>query len=518
MKIESILISDDNTNLTTIAVQNTDEERKVQETVDFKMVTFSLSGKDYAIDIMYVKEIAKAGQFTYVPNTLPFVVGVYNLRGEIIPILDMRIFFNVDVREAPKTGLQNLLILTVEEQTFGIIVDKIDKVVGIQKSTIQPPHPLFVDINIKYISGVVENNKRLYILLDIERIFSKAKDEDEIKYEQRLNEVASNYEAHRAAQAPAKPAVEAKPAPAAEVPVEKAAPTPAPAAEPVAEKKVEAAPVEKAPAAAAASVPAPAPEPVKAEVSAEPEFDAKTFGFVVEGLKNFGKFYATDLNDSWTKHRFDEWTKERSGDAVQIQSEKDANEFLKSFWSTCSNQWWTKEYADTLFNLLPDNAAKQIIVWNPGCGNGMETFSLACVLAKRYPDSKIRLYAQDVDLLSVSNAPMLTVPEDEKTAWMAPYLTKTASGSNTFNQQIKDSIMFEYHDCQHTNALPMVDLIFARDLLSLLEEGAQKAVMGDFLEKLKGNGSIILGENESVPDSGEFMEHTEGTITVFAKQ
>lgn len=92
MTLESILISDDNMNLASVAQQETLDDRKAQETVDFKMVTFSISGKDYAIDIMYVKEIAKAGQFTYVPNTLPFVVGVYNLRGEIIPILDLRIF------------------------------------------------------------------------------------------------------------------------------------------------------------------------------------------------------------------------------------------------------------------------------------------------------------------------------------------------------------------------------------------------------------------------------------------
>ena len=113
---------------------------------------------------------------------------------------------------------------------------------------------------------------------------------------------------------------------------------------------------------------------------------------------------------------------------------------------------------------------------------------------------------------------MLTVPEDERTAWMSPFLTKTASGSNAFNQQIKDSIMFEYHDCQHTNALPMVDLIFARDLLSFLDEKAQQSVSQDFLEKLKGNGCVVLGENETVPDSGEFLEHTAGAITVFAKQ
>ena len=187
MTIESILISDDNTNLTAVSAVNVDaaQDRKAQDIIDFKMVTFSLSGKDYAIDIMYVKEIAKAGMFTYVPNTLPFVVGVYNLRGEIIPILDMRIFFNIDVPEQSPEALRNLLILTVEDQTFGIIVDKIDKVVGVQKSSIQPPHPLFVDINIKYISGVVESNKRLYILLDISRIFSKSKDEEEYKLEAR---------------------------------------------------------------------------------------------------------------------------------------------------------------------------------------------------------------------------------------------------------------------------------------------------------------------------------------------
>ena len=192
MTLESILISDDNMNLASVAQQETLDDRKAQETVDFKMVTFSISGKDYAIDIMYVKEIAKAGQFTYVPNTLPFVVGVYNLRGEIIPILDLRVFFNISDKKDEESKLQNLLILKVNEQTFGVIVDNIDKVVGIQKSSIQPSHPLFADVNIKYIAGVIENNKHLYILLDVERIFSKSKDgEGDSKYENRRNGIPS---------------------------------------------------------------------------------------------------------------------------------------------------------------------------------------------------------------------------------------------------------------------------------------------------------------------------------------
>ncbi len=487
MTIESILISDENTELTTAAVTaDVEQDRKAQDVIDFKMVTFSLSGKDYAIDIMYVKEIAKAGMFTYVPNTLPFVVGVYNLRGDIIPILDMRIFFNIDVPEQKPDALCNLLILTVEEQTFGIIVDKIDKVVGVQKASIQPPHPLFVDINIKYISGVVESSKRLYILLDISRIFSKTKDEEEYKLEARQASITKQMEASFNETRASKNATTAE----------------------VSDKR----PASVAEAYAKAS---------KAETPAPKADDitqSNDYKFVVEGLKKFGKFNVSELNESWVKHRFSEWQKERSGSSVQIQNEADAQAFLKSFWSTGTDQFWSSDYADQVYKILPDNSAKQIAVWNPGCSKGCETYSLACVLAKRYPGAKIRIYAQDTDLLNVSNAPMMTVPAEQASGWLAPYLGKTASGENTFNQQIKESIMFEYHDCQHTNALPMIDLIFSRDLLSLLDDGAQKNVLSDFEEKLKGNGILFLGENESISHMQQFLEHSEGALTAYSKQ
>ena len=146
-----------NNQVLTLERQNEQQSQIQKENtslIDFKMVTFSLSGKDYSIDIMHIKEIAKAGRFTYVPNTLPFVLGVYNLRGEIIPILDLRLFFNIEVPEREDNKMENLLILNIDDQKFGVVVDKIDKVIGVQKSSIQPPHPLFGDINIKYISGL----------------------------------------------------------------------------------------------------------------------------------------------------------------------------------------------------------------------------------------------------------------------------------------------------------------------------------------------------------------------------
>jgi len=133
--------TENETVVTTTAVQAAQAQDKTETAtvIDFKMVTFSLADKDYSIDIMHVKEIAKAGHFTYVPNTLPFVLGVYNLRGEIIPILDLRLFFNIEVPPREGNKLENMLILSVDDQKFGVVVDKIDKVIGVQKSTIQPP-------------------------------------------------------------------------------------------------------------------------------------------------------------------------------------------------------------------------------------------------------------------------------------------------------------------------------------------------------------------------------------------
>ncbi len=483
MKLESILVSDESTMVDagySVAERDLrEDDRQKQVTVDFKMVTFSLSGKEYAIDIMNVKEIAKAGHFTYVPNTLSFVVGVYNLRGEIIPILDMRIFFGIPVQEKNDSALENLLILSVEEQTFGIIVDKIDKVVGVQKSNIQPPHPLFSDINIKYISGVVESEKRLYILLDIHRIFTKGTTEAAKKVE---NVVVNDRR------------------PQIEQPVQRAFVS-----------KVEAG-------AESPSVSSEVKSSIEPSVpgtsSAGPD---QNLQFVIENLKTFRNFNVSEINKAWVSKRFEEWKASR-GSNCQLKSEADAMEFLGPYWSTSNDTWWTKEYADAVAKILPDNAAKQIVVWNPGCGKGYETYCLACVLTERYPDSKIKIYAQDVDLLSISNAPMLNVPDNMGDSWFAPFLSKTASGKLTFSGQIKDSIMFEYHDCQHTNALPVTDLIFARDILPFIDNDCLKNVLSDFEEKLKGNGLLIVGENEVIPGSSGFVENTVGMLTAYNKQ
>ena len=416
--------------------------------IDFKMVTFSLANKDYAINIMQVKEIAKAGNFTYVPNTSPFVLGVYNLRGDIIPVIDLRIFFNIPVKLRKKDQIESMVIITVEEQTFGVVVDSIDKVVGISSSSIQPPHPIFGDINIKYIHGVVENGGRLYVLLDVNKIFASRT----------------------------------------------AITTDDPVVEEIFQPKVE-------------------------EKKTQTTNSNEVLGirFVSDTLAAYGKFFPSPVNEDWISKRYVEWANSRSPSELQIQSEKDAEVFLSTFTSPSTKKIWSEDYFNKVLNTLPDNASKTITAWNVGCSLGYETFSFAVLLKTKYPRASIKIFANDSDLLAISGAPMLTVPEELLDTVYGKYLVKGTNGSYSFNKEIKDMILFEYHECVHQNSVPDVDIILARDVLSFLTLPNQNSILSEFKEKLKNTGVIILGANEAMPKHEGWLRH-QGDIVIFSKE
>jgi purine-binding chemotaxis protein CheW len=432
------------------AVQDQDNRAERISVIDYKMVTFSLAGKDYAIDIMQVKEIAKASRFTYVPNTSPFVLGVYNLRGDIIPIIDLRIFFNIPTKSRDYDTLESLIIINVDEQTFGIVVDAIDKVVGISKSSIQPPHPIFGDINIKYIRGVVENQGRLYILLDVERIFAS-----------RTKAVESS----------------AQKADEADVKVE--------------------------------------PEVKTLKSASRDELD---ISFIRDTLAALSKFYVTSVNEHWITERYRQWRDMRVAGDVQLKSEEDARQYLETFASPETGVFWSDDYAAQISAILPANQAKQINVWNVGCGKGYEAYSLAVLLKEKYPNARLRIYANDSDLLAISNAPMLTVPENQISPRLKPYLVQGVGGSWSFAPAVKDLILFEYHDCTNQNAVPNMDIIICRDVLSYLNPKQQSTLITDFTEKLKDNGIVILGRNEAMPQHSGWLRAVQGDVVAFGKE
>jgi purine-binding chemotaxis protein CheW len=391
------------------------------EKIDFKMITFSLAGKEYGVDIMNVKEIAKASRFTYVPNALPFVRGVYNLRGDIISMIDLRIFFHLPAERKEEEALESLIILKVEEHVFGVIVDAIDKVVGITSSSIQPPHPIFGDINVKYIKGIVENAGKLYIILDVEKIFAPDREEE------------------------------------AEAPV---------AREPERSASVE----------AAAS---------GGDVSAS---------FVKETLAAFRGFHVSPINETWFQGRFTDWKASRKGSELQLREASEADQFLEGFWSPNTGSLWDDDYAAAIEKLLPPIETKSINVWNPGCGKGYETWALACVMRHRYPEARIKIWANDSDLLAISMAPNMVFPEGLP-EYYTPYMAKGRNGL-VFIQSVRDSIFFEFHDVMNSNTLPPLDFVLCRDMLSFLSPIDQKRLLGDFYDKLKPSGIAICGANE----------------------
>ena len=413
------------------------EQKERVDTVDFKMVTFSLAGKEYGVDIMNVKEIAKADKFTYVPNAASFVRGVYNLRGDIIPIIDLRMFFHLPVDRKHKDALENLLIIRVGDNVYGTIVDRIDKVVGINSEQIQPPHPIFGDINIKYISGVVEKQGELYIILDVIRIFSHSEEEKQ-KTRGAIGDVSTG------------------------------------------------------------SFFAP-PSGVTHETTLEERMaiSDSALGFIKESLPALKHFYPSEINDEWIRRRFADWSGHRFGEDLQFKDANDAEEFLASFYSPDTGRFWSDSYAAQVRELLPDLKSNTIHVWNPGCGKGYETYSFACIIKSRYPDAVIKIWANDSDIMSVSQAPNLSFNSEQLPDYCRAFVTRGSSGYG-FNQSIRDSIIFEYHDILNDTPLPDLDIILMRDVLSFLQAQDQARIVAGFGEKLKSKGLVFLGRNETL--------------------
>jgi len=433
--------------------ESTSARKERAEKIDFKMVTFSLAGKEYGIDIMNVKEIASAGRFTYVPNAAPFVRGVYNLRGDIISIIDLRTMFHLPAERKSDDALESLLILRVDDHVFGVIVDNIDKVVGVSSVAIQPPHPIFGDINVKYIKGIIENQGKLYIILNVEKLFAPKKE----------------------AEAP--------------VPVLAHAGMPTAAPAPLENRDVTAIPVDSG------------------DVNAD---------FIRETLFAFKRFGVSAINERWFTERYTEWSSSRKATDIQLKEQTEADQFLETFYSACTGTLWTEEYADAVMSALPRIESRSINVWNPGCGKGYETYSLACALRRAYPDARIKIWANDSDLLAISMAPNMVF-----TAEGVPemYLELMVKGKNgwTFQQTIRDSIFFEFHDVLNSNPIPPVDLILCRDTVSFLSAADQRKLVADFAEKTKHDGAVILGSNERMPEDS-WNRSGGGATSVFVKK
>ncbi len=146
-----------------------------------QLVGFNIGTELFGVSILMVQEIIRSAPITTVPNSPDFIEGIINLRGNIVPVIDLRKRLNI-YREDMDYEKSWILILNVNDRVTGFIVDFVTKVLKIDENTVEPPPDIVVaGLESQYIRGVCKLDENLLILLDFDRIlrieeFKKLKD------------------------------------------------------------------------------------------------------------------------------------------------------------------------------------------------------------------------------------------------------------------------------------------------------------------------------------------------------
>jgi purine-binding chemotaxis protein CheW len=149
------------------ADKRTDQEEKEQL---MQLVGFTIGNEQFGVDILMVQEIIRSAPITSVPNSPDFIEGVINLRGNIIPVIELRKRLNL-FREDSASEDSWILILDINSRVTGFIVDSVTRVLKIMESTIEPPPEVVVaGLANQYIRGVCDIGEGLLIMLDFNRI------------------------------------------------------------------------------------------------------------------------------------------------------------------------------------------------------------------------------------------------------------------------------------------------------------------------------------------------------------
>lgn len=135
-----------------------------------QLVTFTISSEEFGLDILKVQEIIRTMEITRVPRAPEFVEGVINLRGKVIPIVDLRARFGMESKS--HDSHTRIIVVEVNSLIVGFVVDSVSEVLRIQSNTVEPPPPIVSGIDSEYINGVGKLDDRLLILIDINKLLS----------------------------------------------------------------------------------------------------------------------------------------------------------------------------------------------------------------------------------------------------------------------------------------------------------------------------------------------------------
>jgi purine-binding chemotaxis protein CheW len=137
-------------------------------------LTFLLAGEEYGVDILKVQEIRGWEQPTMLPNTVDYVLGVINLRGTVVPIIDLRRRFSMEKSQFGQTTV--VVVVKVasadKERTIGIVVDAVSEVYNVSDEQIRPAPDLGGAISTEFVKGLATMDEKMIILLDIDKLIT----------------------------------------------------------------------------------------------------------------------------------------------------------------------------------------------------------------------------------------------------------------------------------------------------------------------------------------------------------
>lgn len=153
------------------------KEKREQQEETTQIIIFKLGEEEFGVNILQVREIEKLDQgITRVPKAPHFVEGIINLRGEIIPIVDLRARFGLTL---PEVGLNSrVIIVEVGDTLVGMLVDEVVEVLRVPVSAIETAPTITKGVDSYFLAGVVNINERLIVLLNLERTLSPDEEEE----------------------------------------------------------------------------------------------------------------------------------------------------------------------------------------------------------------------------------------------------------------------------------------------------------------------------------------------------
>ena len=141
----------------------------------YQLVNFDIGSEEFGVDILKVQEIIRVPEITRVPNCPEFVEGVINLRGKIVPVVDLRHRFKLP--SIKKDNNTRIIVVELAEKTVGFLVDQVKEVIRVETAIIEAPPDLVTSAERRDITGVAKLEDRLLILLDLDQILHVAEEQ-----------------------------------------------------------------------------------------------------------------------------------------------------------------------------------------------------------------------------------------------------------------------------------------------------------------------------------------------------